>query len=147
MSYSAKAVANTVIEMAAQRGMRDLSPMKLQKLLFYIQSWYVKLYEQPLFDDPIERWDYGPVIRDVYNEFKTFGSSPVTSFATDALGYKPSIQDHDTTAKALIHRIFDVYGKFSAIQLSNMTHAPESAWSRGDLNTTINFEDLKTGRV
>ncbi len=147
MAYSAKAVANTVIELAAKRGIHDLSPMKLQKLLFYIQSWYLKLYNQPLFDDFIERWNYGPVVRDVYNEFQTFGSSPITSFATDALGYRPSIQEHDIIAKELINRIFDVYGKFSAIQLSNMTHAQETAWSKGGLYTTINFEDLKTGKV
>jgi uncharacterized phage-associated protein len=29
----------------------------------------------------------------------------------------------------LIRRIWDVYGRFSGSQLSNMTHAPDSPWS------------------
>lgn len=147
MTYSARAVANTVIELATKHGIRDLSPMKLQCLLFFIQSWYLKLYNQPLFDDFIERWDYGPIVRDIHNEFKTFGSLAINSFATDALGYQAFIQDHDTMAKELINRIFDVYGRFSAIQLSNMTRTQDTAWSKGNLHTIINLEDLKTGKV
>lgn len=147
MAYSARAVANTVIELSAKHGIYDLSPMKLQCLLFFIQSWHLKLYNQPLFDDFIERWNCGPMARDIHNEFKTFGYSPITSFATDALGYQAFIQDHDVMTKELINRIFDVYGGFSATQLSNMTRTQDTAWSKGDLHTIINFEDLKTGKV
>ena len=147
MGYSARAVANTVIELSAKHCIYDLSPMKLQCLLFFIQSWYLKLYNQALFDDFIERWNSGPMVRDVHNEFKTFGYSPITSFATDALGYQAFIQDHDVMTKELINRIFDVYGGFSATQLSNMTRTQDTAWSKGDLHTIINFEDLKAGKV
>ena len=147
MAYSARAVANTVIELATKHGIRDLNLMKLQCLLFFIQSWYLKLYNQPLFDDFIERWNCGPMVRDVHNEFKTFGSSPIHSLATDALGYQAFIQDHDVMTKELINRIFDVYGGFSATQLSNMTRTQDTAWSKGDLHTIINFEDLKEGKV
>ena len=147
MTYSARAVANTMIELAVKHGIYDLSPMKLQCLLFFIQSWSLKLYNQPLFDDFIERWNCGPMVRDVHNEFNTFGSSPINSLATDALGYQAFIQDHDTMTKELINRIFNVYGGFSATQLSNMTRTQDTAWSKGDLHTIINFEDLKAGKV
>ena len=147
MTYSARAVANTVIELATKHGIRDLNLMKLQCLLFFIQSWHLKLYNQPLFDDFIERWNCGPMARDIHNEFQTFGSSPITSFATDALGYQAFLQDYDTMSKELIKRILNVYGGFSATQLSNMTRTQETAWSKGDPYTIINFEDLKTGKV
>lgn len=147
MAYSARAVANTVIELSAKHGIYDLSPMKLQCLLFFIQSWYLKLYNQPLFDDFIERCGCGPIVRDIHNEFNTFGSSPINSFATDALGYQSFVQEHDTTTKELIKRIFDVYGGFSATQLSNMTRTQDTAWSKDVPHTIINFEDLKTGKV
>ena len=147
MAYSARAVANTVIELATKHGIRDLNLIKLQCLLFFIQSWHLKLYNQPLFDDFIERWNCGPMVRDVHNEFQTFGSSPINSLATDALGYQAFIQDNDTMSKELIKRIFDVYGRFSASQLSNMMLTQETAWSKGNLHTIINFEDLKAGKV
>lgn len=146
MAYSAKAVANTIIELALQQGIHDVSPMKLQKLLFYVQSWYLRLYNQKLFNDPIERWDYGPVVRDVYNEFRTFGYSPITKCATDALGFTPIVQTSDSKTRDLINRVIEVYGQFSAYQLSNMTHAPGGAWSRNK-EPIISDQDLCEGEV
>ncbi|AKD37506.1 hypothetical protein I926_00880 [Pasteurella multocida subsp. multocida OH4807] len=147
MAYSAKAIANTVIEMARARGIFDVSPMKLQKLIFYAQSWSLKLNNVKLFSDPIERWDYGPVVRDVYHEFKGFGYHPITLLATDALGYIPVVRPDDLYSLDLIGRVLDVYGRFSAIELSNMTHAQGTAWKMGKTETIISDEDLKNGKV
>lgn len=147
MAYSAKAIANTVIERARVKGILDVSPMKLQKLIFYAQSWSLKLNNVELFTDPIERWDYGPVVRDVYHEFKGFGYQPITLLATDALGYTPVVRPDDEYSLDLIDRILDVYGQFSAIELSNMSHAQGSAWGMEQIGTIISAEDLKNGKV
>ena len=45
--------------------------LKLQKLLFYSQAVSLVINEKALFNEPIEAWDYGPVIRKVYNTYKT----------------------------------------------------------------------------
>lgn len=147
MAYSAKAVANAIIERAQDKNILDVSPMKLQKLIFYAQSWSLKLNNKPLFDDPIERWDYGPVVRDVYYEFRGFGYRPISLLATDALGYIPIINPDDEDSWALIDKILDVYGQYSAVQLSNMTHSEDTAWSMGKVGTTISVDDLIDGRV
>lgn len=42
MAYSALAVANAFIEQAKAGKIQGLTPMKLQKLLFYTQSWHLK---------------------------------------------------------------------------------------------------------
>ena len=48
-----------------------ISPIKLQKLLYYIQSWHIaKLDKELLFDSLPEAWVNGPVYRDVYNCYK-----------------------------------------------------------------------------
>lgn len=147
MTYSAKAVANAFIECAKAKRIYDVSPMKLQKLLFYAQSWSVKLDNMELFDDPIERWDYGPVVREVYREFREFGAYPIHLFATDALGNIPIIEPNDQYSWNLIDKILEVYGGFTAVQLSNMTHAPGTAWSMGEIGSTISFGELKRGEV
>lgn len=62
MAYSAVAVANAFIEKALKGELKELTPMKLQKLLFYTQSWHLKLRGgTPLFDDLFARWKFGPV--------------------------------------------------------------------------------------
>ena len=47
-----------------------ITPLKLQKLLYYIQGLSSVIYEKPAFDNKIVCWSYGPVINDVYNMYK-----------------------------------------------------------------------------
>jgi Uncharacterized phage-associated protein len=51
MAYPTIAVANAFIERAMKGQLPDLDPMKLQKLMFYAQSWNLKIYNEPLVDD------------------------------------------------------------------------------------------------
>lgn len=74
MAYSAAAVANAFIEKANKGELSELTPMKLQKLLFYTQSWHLKLCNgRPLFDDLFARWKFGPVIPPLYHMLKNTG--------------------------------------------------------------------------
>ncbi|ENO5268794.1 DUF4065 domain-containing protein, partial [Escherichia coli] len=73
MAYSAAAVANAFIDKAKRGEIKDLTPMKLQKLLFYTQSWHLKLFNgRPLFYDLFARWPYGPVIPHLYHMLKKY---------------------------------------------------------------------------
>lgn len=140
MAYSAVAVANAFIEKAKKGQVSNLTPMKLQKLLFYTQSWHLKLRGgQPLFDDLFARWKFGPVIPQVYHLLKKYGSSDVNDKISIIIdgddGFKritPTIQSDDLDAIALIDKIIEVYGKYSGTELSNLTHSTTSAWSMGD---------------
>jgi uncharacterized phage-associated protein len=136
MAYSATAVANAFIEKAAKGELSDLTPMKLQKLLFYVQSWHLKLYNEPLVDDFFAKWRYGPVIPSLYHEVKGYGSKPVTSLISTVVytdpGYAvvtPRVSDDDMRAKVLIEKICSVYGQLKGTQLSHLTHLPGTAWS------------------
>lgn len=140
MAYSAMAVANAFIKRAKEGRVRDLSPMKLQKLMFYAQSWYLKHRNSaPLMDDTFCRWQYGPVIPSLYHEFKGYGASPITDYgnhlSTDHGGFRittPVIPDGDTEAWWYVDEVIRVYGGLSGAQLSNMTHQAGTAWSVGN---------------
>lgn len=132
------AVANAFIKRAKEGRVYDLSPMKLQKLMFYAQSWYLKLRGAPLLDDVFCRWQYGPVIPSLYHEFKGYGATPITDFgnhvSTDHGGFRvttPVIPDSDGEAWWYVDEVIRVYGGLSGAQLSNMTHQPGTAWSEG----------------
>ncbi len=43
-----------------------LTHMKLQKLVYYCQAWSLVWDEEPLFDERIEAWINGPVVRRLY---------------------------------------------------------------------------------
>lgn len=139
MAYSAKAVANEFLKLAKQDG-KQLSPMQLQKLVFFAYGWYLVITGKRLINERIEAWTWGPVIPSLYSEFRRFGSGSITDFARDHSwsGLTVSLQpyrldsgdpEQDGEAIRIIKRVWDIYGKYSASQLSAMTHEPNSPWS------------------
>ncbi|MGM1052479.1 MAG: Panacea domain-containing protein [Pseudomonadota bacterium] len=139
MAYSAQAVANAFIERAQKGEIRNLTPMKLQKLLFYVQSWYLRDHDgTPLMDDHFARWTYGPVIPSLYHDLKSYGARPITSKISTALrkdgDFKivtPSMMDDDEEAQQYIDLVIETYGELSGPRLSWLTHEPGTAWSMG----------------
>lgn len=101
-----------------------ITPMKLVKLVYISHGWHLGLTGQALIDENPEAWQYGPVIPTVYHQFKQYGGNAITEtyFEPDpGTIIKPEIQ-------RFLNKIWDVYGKFSAIQLSAKTHEPNTPW-------------------
>lgn len=146
MTYLATNIANAFIKRAQENKISGLTPMKLQKLMFFAQSWYIKKYKNILFPDMFWRWDYGPVIPSIYQEFKSYGSGEIKQMAKDALGndiaYELALNDNE-----FLDEVVAEYGKFSAAQLSWMTHQAGTAWSMGEVGTMITPQELFDGRV
>lgn len=141
MAYSALAVANAFIEEGLRGKIPNLTPMKLQKLLFFAQSWHLRKNGEnsPLFDDNFARWKYGPVIPSLYHELKTYGARPITQTLSNVeldddselVLVTPSIPASDATAHELIDQIIKKYGRLNGSQLSFLTHEEGTAWQLG----------------
>lgn len=50
----------------------QLTQLKLQKLLYYVQSWYLAINWQPLFSEDFQAWIHWPVLRSVYDKYIGF---------------------------------------------------------------------------
>lgn len=101
-----------------------ITPMKLVKLVYIAHGWHLGLTGRALIDENPEAWQYGPVIPTVYHRFKSYGGSRITetSFSPDPEELiSPEIQQ-------FLEKIWSVYGKFDAIQLSAKTHEINTPW-------------------
>lgn len=137
MVYEAKAVANYFLDLA-QGSSKTLNPMKIQKLVYFSHGWHLSVNDSPLIDEPVQAWTYGPVIPSLYHEFKRYGSGPITTPATsvEMIGDRtfkwhfvtPSVGDEETMD--LLAMVWESYGNLSAVQLSNLTHQPDSPWHK-----------------
>lgn len=149
--FSAKSIANYFLELAAASG-QSISPMKLQKLVYYAHGWYSGYTAQPLINEPVEAWPYGPVISSLYHEFKRFGSGAINTkaFEYDALGVREAATPSDPDVRRFLQNIFNSYGQFSGIKLSEMTHASGTPWDttwnecRGMRGVDIPFERISS---
>lgn len=157
MGYSAKAVANAFLDIA-KANERRLSPLKLQKLVYIAHGWNLAINGDSLVEDEFaEAWQYGPVFPSLYHEFKEFGKSPVGRKACefevandfDFNVIEPSIPSKDEQAWELMNRVWDIYGKYSGLTLSDVTHQDNTPWHRiwnesgGRRNADIPNEAIK----
>lgn len=109
-----------------------IDAMKLQKLIYFAHGWHLAVCSLPLIDEPVEAWQYGPVIPSVYHEFKRFGAKPISEPAFQIKGGVldvPSVPSSLTETAAVLDRVWQVYKHYSGIQLSNLTHRDNTPWS------------------
>lgn len=148
MSYSASGIANVFIQKAIDHPdkLPYITPMKLQKLMFFAQSWYLKINNTRLINDEFVRWQYGPVIQSVYYEFAHNGGGAIKSKAKDFEG--KDVNEYITPKDdEFIDNIIDVYGMYTGWQLSEATHTKKGAWAMDSLGSVISNEDMINGEV
>ena len=129
--------------------MEDITPLALQKILYYIQGMSVCFFDKPLFDTPCEAWVHGPVYRDIYDRFSYYSYNPINKneFADyEEIGCELSLEE----AK-FIDAVIDNFGCYSGKTLEKMTHL-SLPWlnARGELesdkvsNTVIDAKLMDT---
>lgn len=141
MAYKASDIAKLLLQKVQLLGEQSelLTNLKLQKLLYYEQGYHLAYFNTPLFEESIEAWQYGPVVVSVYDEYKRFGNTGIQIEIMPTISLLPEEQE-------LFDEVFDLYSKYSAIGLMNMTHA-EAPWqsagvpARGNI---ISLDVMKT---
>lgn len=116
-----------------------ITHLKLQKMVYYAQAWYLAINHRPLFDAQFEAWRHGPVCRALYNKFSHLGWSPISD---DAYAGLPSV-DLDKDTIEFLDELWEEYGQYSAKKLEDLTHA-EFPWieARGDCAPEARCEEI-----
>ncbi|MEO0986863.1 MAG: type II toxin-antitoxin system antitoxin SocA domain-containing protein [Cyanobacteria bacterium J06639_14] len=116
---SALKIANLLIEILENQGVYSITPLKLQKLLYYSQAWNLVFSGRPLFSEKIEAWVHGPVIPRVYQFYKKFGGGSIKNTKEFAVLSKRE--------KEVLEMVCQVYGDCSPYYLEELTHS-ELPW-------------------
>ena len=109
----------------------DVTPMAIQKLLYYAQSFFRVLYGRMLFDDCCQAWVKGPVFPNVYQRYKGYGYAPIRDKNLEFESAKCKLSSDEILT---IDCVVDAFGKYSGTVLSYFTHE-EDPWkeARGHL--------------
>lgn len=132
---SAMAVANWFLKRSWEEPAKPYcDQMKLYKLVYYAHAWYLGNTHKPLFPEDVEAWPHGPVVRDLYGQFVSFGRSPITELGkrlemNSERQFGFVTPQHDGSLREFFESIWNVYGDKTGIQLSNMTHAQGEPWT------------------
>ena len=125
-------IANYFIWAANEAG-RSLSNLKLLKLVYYVQGFYLAIYGKPVFPDEIQAWDLGPVTLPLYRKYK--GQYDID------LSEKINWDLYDPCLIDILNHVQLTLGKLSATQLSDKTH-DELPWKSTPKNHKISEESM-----
>ncbi|MDU5952913.1 MAG: DUF4065 domain-containing protein [Clostridiales bacterium] len=110
----------------------DITPLELQKLLYFTQAVFLALYGKVLFPETFQAWRFGPVHPGVYNMFKSFGFRPIEDARFAIIRDKQKKLTEEEIQ--VVDLVLATFGRYSGEVLRDITHA-ETPWleGRGDL--------------
>jgi uncharacterized phage-associated protein len=98
--------------------------LKLQKLLYYVQAWYLAFYNKPIFDAKFQAWVHGPVCKIIFDRFKNTKSIYSEITINDIIN-KDAINILAEEDRKHIDLIIEHYGHFSGTDLEYISHQEE----------------------
>jgi uncharacterized phage-associated protein len=128
---SAFDIACYLLRQSKEACIGSITPLKLQKLLYYSQAWSLVFRKKRLFREELEAWVHGPVVPDVYQVFKHYGFSELSN--------PSSIKLLESDEIRVINEVLETYGVKSAKFLENLSHS-EYPWikARENLHSSQN---------
>ena len=107
--------------------MEEITPLMLQKLLYFIQGIHLALYKAPVFAEDCRAWIHGPVYPEVYNLFRDFKYNPIDDARFAMLENAEDSLNADE--KEVIDLVVNTFGRYSGKILEKITHS-ELPWQK-----------------
>jgi len=141
VAYPAGAIANWFLDKAESAG-RTLTPMQVLKLVYFAHGWHLAISDtEPLIEERVEAWKFGPVVPDLYREFRTFKAGGIVGRATMSIAsgdgnyevVQPSIPASRASGTSgylaqLLEAMWDRYGHLDGLTMSQLTHREGTPW-------------------
>jgi uncharacterized phage-associated protein len=122
-------VANNILKRAFDQNV-EITPMKLQRLLYFVAADYGTLtHGTALFFESFRAWEYGPVLNSVYEKFRSFNGVPIRRYSRDAAGNGLLINEEThPSLKLALDRIWGASKHLNSVDLSELARLPGSPW-------------------
>lgn len=120
-----------------------ITHLKLQKLLYNAQGVYLAITGNKLFREPLEAWDHGPVVRDVYDTYCIFGRNQIIIPTTEENNGIIRKIEEDCETKDILDMVYKNFAIYTAWQLREMSHVKDGPWDRTPKNQEIDVDLIK----
>ncbi|PAF53616.1 hypothetical protein BKH42_04660 [Helicobacter sp. 13S00482-2] len=114
-------VAKYIINKCIEKG-KPISNLQLQKITYFVHLGFLRETHRKLIDDEsFKAWQYGPVIKSVYNKFRIYGGFTIDDIQECHIELKPEEEKS-------IDKILDECIKLKPWELVQRSHNPDGAW-------------------
>lgn len=118
------AVAQYILDRCQASADPSVTPMQLLKLVYVAHGHMLGKHGCPLLSEPVQAWQYGPVVRSVYEAVRNYRSDPVQEVKNGRRWVR--FDEHE---REIMEAVADEYGPIDGITLSAATHRPGTPWS------------------
>jgi len=152
--YEAVQIANEFIARGVRDGIKNMTNMKIQKLVYFAQGYCLACQERPLIHENFVAWKHGPVVRQLYDKIKQIrvqnnwdakANLSVLLSAEDGSTTRTDPDDDETNN--VLDAVWNHYKEYSPSLLRRVTHWPNSPWTltklRKGLGAEIPNEEIK----
>lgn len=127
-------IASLILTTCQERAKVSVRPMKLLKLIYIAHGYMLGTHGKPLLDEPVLAWQYGPIVKSVYDQIRGYRNKNITHIPIGE--YKPTNKEI-----AIVNKVVDEYAKQPAITLSRAITARGTpwhhTWHKAEENTPI----------
>ena len=102
---------------------KPLTLMQALKLTYIAQGFHLSLLEKPFFDEEIEAWKYGPVVKILYEHLS--GIRDGNYMIKDEQPCKYGFREKQLN---ILNVVFSKYARLGAWDLSELTHQKDTPW-------------------
>ncbi len=113
-------VANFFLKIVDRDSGSTITPLKLQKILYYAQGYYLAYFDKELFPEDFQAWAHGPANEEIYDKYKKYDFNMIpyptekTTDVEDAIG-------------EFLNDIWHTFGIYDGKYLEEQTHK-EKPW-------------------
>lgn len=100
--------------------LEEVTPLMLQKTLYYIQGVSLALRGVPMFEEDCQAWVHGPVYPEVYDLFRDFRYNPIEDARFALVDGTTDMLTNEE--KRIINLVVNTFGLYGGKTLEKITH-------------------------
>jgi len=118
--YNIEDIADFFLKIVDRESEETLTPLKLQKILYYAQGYFLAINDDELFPDDFQAWAHGPVNVDIYEKYKDYSYQNIPEPENEIKDFSPELVD-------FLNDIWATFGIYDGKYLEEQTHK-EDPW-------------------
>lgn len=113
-------IADFFLKIVDRESESTITPLKLQKILYYAQGYYLAIYDKELFPEDFQAWAHGPVNEKIYEKYKEYGYQSIPEPDYEIKEFPKDLID-------FLSDIWATFGIYDGKYLEDQTHK-EDPW-------------------
>lgn len=111
-------IADFFLTIVDRESESTITPLKLQKILYYAQGYYLAINDEELFPDDFQAWAHGPVNVDIYEKYRDYSYQNIPKPKNELKDFSPELVD-------FLNDIWATFGIYDGKYLEEQTHKEE----------------------